>query len=75
MILKLKRSLPSNIEIDGHKAWEFIDNITKCTKEIQGMGDDTTFIYYEKNGESISQMVDDEAYLLNDKGQTIERLI
>ena len=78
MVLKIKRKWTDK-EGKECEAWEFKDGISKCTKTvidgIHPMGNGYGTISYECNGEHIkSQWIPHEAYLLNDNGQTIERL-
>jgi hypothetical protein len=78
MVLKIQRKW---IDDEGKEceAWEFMDKITKCTVDAkQGLhmfGDSAGNISYERAGEFIiAQNIPHAAYLLNDNGQTIERL-
>lgn len=69
MILKLK--------IEG--AWRLIDHVDEV--DVLPVKDGDYFdgakvaVRYTKNGETLTQPVDDEAYLLNDDGKTIQVLL
>jgi hypothetical protein len=65
MILKIKHG----------DSWTFIDNVENVTKEMETEMQFSGFISYWKNGELLRQNVKEGCYLLNDKGQTIERFI
>ena len=74
MILKIKRKA-SDVVSPSRDAWEFTDCISDVSCEIPALGEKTTFIHYKRHGEYITQLITGEAYLLNDNGQTIERIM
>ena len=78
MILKIKREGSK----EGSYSWEFRDGITSLDVEQEEIsptvkdspGTIETWIHYSIHGDFVHQSLNTESYLLNDKGQTIERL-
>lgn len=52
-------------------AWRFIDHITIIDVE-DGEAGDGLMVHYERKGERQNWYVDNDTYLLNDEGKTIE---
>ncbi|MEI6296231.1 MAG: hypothetical protein WCO84_01115 [bacterium] len=74
MILKTKREAVTDNLNEKVWAWEFKDGITQITSEEVGLLEKSKYIFYTHKGADIIQAVDNETYLLNDEGKTIERL-
>lgn len=55
--------------------WIFLDNIESVTKIMETELEPSEFISYERKGEMLTQNVSSGCFLLNDRGQTIERLV
>ena len=62
------------LKIKNGNSWTFIDNIESVTKEMETEIQFSGLISYWRNGELLRQSVEEGCYLLNDNGQTIERI-
>ena len=80
MILKIKHTYENTHE-DGteptyRSVWEFIDNITEFeTNSNTEPKADPPSVLYVRDGRVVDRYLLSEAYLLNDNGKTIERLV
>ena len=80
MILKIKHTYENTHGKDEEptyrSVWEFIDNITEfetnCSTEPK---EDPPSLLYTRDGKIINRYLLSEAYLLNNDGKTIERLV
>lgn len=63
------------LKVKNGDSWTFIDNVENVTKNMQSELQFSGFINYSRCGEVLTQCVDEGCYLLNDRGQTIEKIV